>query len=423
MVVSKESIQKILLLLRPYMQDERERRAYLMRALGVDAPVLNRLVWNTSVDVFVVGMVKELVAFGEVAPGQSALYALLEVIREDAGVGSKERINELLWQLREEKKPQPSQGIWRCLHTLSGHSEMVRSVAINLDGQTIASGSADKTVKLWNLKTGELLRTIKENSSAVLSVAFSPDGQTLAAALWEGKIKLWDVCRGTLHQTFEDALLNLPVGYVTFSPDGHTLASGHTLDAKINLWDLGSGKVRYTLRAHGWEVKSAAFSSDGQILVSGGLDGAIQIWNWRTGILLRTLNRPSPSDFVASFVSFFDYSVGGIWSVAVSPNGQILASGGSEQPIMLWNAGTGRLVRTFTEHSARVNSVTFSPDGQTFASGGDDETIKVWNFHTGELLQTLGHLGPVKSIAFSADGRFLVSGCDDTTIKVWCAYP
>lgn len=102
MTISSDSIQKLLVLLRPYLQNENERRAYLFRALGMNAPVLNRLVWNVPVDVFITNMVNELIAFGGIAPGQPALCALLEVIREDVGVDVKDSIDQLLQQIREE---------------------------------------------------------------------------------------------------------------------------------------------------------------------------------------------------------------------------------------------------------------------------------------------------------------------------------
>jgi (p)ppGpp synthase/HD superfamily hydrolase/Tfp pilus assembly protein PilF len=104
MAISKESIQKLLSLLRPYLLDKKERQAYLMRALGMDVPVLHRLDWNTPVNVFIPNMVKELVAFGEIPPSQPALCALLEVIREDVGEESKVSIDELLRRIREELK-------------------------------------------------------------------------------------------------------------------------------------------------------------------------------------------------------------------------------------------------------------------------------------------------------------------------------
>ncbi|MEQ8959709.1 MAG: hypothetical protein RLP02_17590 [Coleofasciculus sp. C2-GNP5-27] len=329
---------------------------------------------------------------------------------------------ELLLQVNKELKTPEPNFVWKGVQTLKGHSELVRSVAISPSGQILASSSNDQTIKLWNLPTGKLLYTLAGHSSMVTSVAFSPDGKTLASssnlAVGDGNIKLWDVETGTLQQTLDKGLLNLRVSCVTFSPDGNTLASGN-IDATIKLWQLNSGKLHNTLKGHGWDVNSVAFSRNGKILVSGGLDGAIKIWNWRTGELLHTLNRPSPSDIIGSLVSWFDSSVGVIWSVAISPDGQMIASGGSEQPIMLWNSDRGKLVRTLTEHSGKVYSVTFSPNGKLLASGGDDNTLRIWNYQTGELIQTLEHLSPVYCVTFSPDGQTLVSGSVDSTIKVW----
>ncbi|MBD2065985.1 tetratricopeptide repeat protein [Leptolyngbya sp. FACHB-671] len=345
---------------------------------------------------------------------------LLTLLHND----SDERVCQLVrLYIREPATPVASnKSIWKYVQTFIGHSDLVRSVAISPDGQILASSSVDKTIKLWNLETGELLYTLEGHSSAVISVAFSPDGTTLASAsnlaVGDGNIKLWNVETGTLQQSLGKGLLSFRVSCVTFSPDGQALASGN-IDATIKLWQLNSGKVHSTLKGHGWDVNSVAFSRDGQILVSGSLDGAIKIWNWRTRELLHTLNRPSPSDLIGSWVSWFDSSVGAIWSVAISPDGQMIASGGSDQPIMLWNAGTGKLVRTLTEHSGTVFCVTFSPNGKLLASGGDDNTLRIWNYQTGELLQTLRHLGPVHCVAFRSDSQTLVSGSADTTIKVW----
>jgi len=270
-------------------------------------------------------------------------------------------------------RPPSLRKTWECVQTFQSHSDAVKSVAIHPNGQIIASSSLDKTIKLWNLSTGQLLHTLTAHSSAVISVTFSPDGKTLASAsnmeFQDGTIKLWDVETGTLKQTLGAGLLNFRTSCLAFSPDGQTLATGHIgttpIWAIINLWNLNAGQIKNTLRGHGWEVESIAFSKDGRLLISGGLDGAIKIWNWHKEELLHTLNRPSPSDFMASIASWLDSSVGMIWSVAISPDSQIVASGGSNQPIQLWSAKTGNLLGTFTEHSDRIYSLAFSPDGET----------------------------------------------------------
>ncbi|GET37768.1 WD-40 repeat-containing protein [Microseira wollei NIES-4236] len=402
------------------MQSESQRKGYLMRSLGMSTPVLNRLVFNQPVDDFITDMLRELVALSETTVGKPALCALLEVIRSDVGEDVKISIDELLRQIREELKKQRShQEIWKCIHTLDGHSDSVLSVAVSPDGRMIASGSRDRTIKLWNLTTGELLTTLTGHSSSVLAVDFSPDRQTLASVsnmeFQDGNIKLWDVRTSRLRQTLGSSLVALRTSCVAFSPDGQTLATGH-FDAAIRLWHLNSGKQLRTLRGHGWDVNSVTFSRDGRFLVSGGIDGAIMIWNWRNGERIRTLNRPS--DFFDSMVSWFDRSVGSIRSVAISPDGHTIASGGSEQPIKLWNTNTGKEMRIFTEHTDSVNAIVFSPNGKIIASGGEDNTIWIWNYQTGEVINTVKSLNAVNSLAFSHNTKILVSGCQDSKINI-----
>jgi WD40 repeat protein len=151
--------------------------------------------------------------------------------------------------------------------------------------------------------------------------------------------------------------------------------------------------------------EAVAFSPNGQILASGGRNNIIQLWNWRIGKRLHTFPEGS-SD---------------LWSIAISPDGQLLASGHREgNTIKLWNVGTGKLLRTLRGHSNHLRSVAFSPDGQTLASGGADNTIKLWRVSTGELLHTFtGHTNTVTSVVFSSDKKTLASASDDETIKLW----
>lgn len=314
---------------------------------------------------------------------------------------------------------------WKCLHTLTDHSDVVKSVAISPNQNIIASGSLDQTIKLWNLSTGELIHTFTGHRSAVIDVAFSPDGKTLASAsnheFFDGSIKLWDVANKQFKQSLGNTLLALRTSCLAFSPDEQTLANGHIgttlIGGTIDIWNLKRSRIEKTLWGHVWEVNCLAFSKDGRILVSGGLDGAIKIWNWHRKELMHTLIRPV--DFFGALASWFDSSVGIIWCVAISPDGKTVAASGSEQPIQLWNTENGKLLRTFTEHSDSIYALAFSPDGEILASGGADNTIRIWNFHTGELLETLEHLGPVKSVVFSYDGKTLVSGSADATVKIW----
>ena len=188
---------------------------------------------------------------------------------------------------------------WQCVQTLKGHSSMVHAIAISPDGQFIASGSNDKTIKLWQVGTGKLVRQLgrwsSSHSSMIDSVAFSPISSNLssqgdsgksagvadlnrgilASGSWDNTIKLWDVNTGKEIRTLTGHA-NW-VNSVAFSPDGKFLASG-SADCTIKLWQVHSGREISILTGHSSYVRCVAFSPDGQTLVSGGDDDTIKIW-------------------------------------------------------------------------------------------------------------------------------------------------
>ncbi|QLE56224.1 trypsin-like peptidase domain-containing protein [Nostoc sp. TCL26-01] len=294
-----------------------------------------------------------------------------------------------------------SSGNFVLAKTLKGHSNWVKSVAISPDGRTLASGSYDNTIKIWNIATGEEIRTLNGHSYDVWSVAISPDGRTLASGSNDRTIKIWNIATGEEIRTLKGH--SDWVWSVAISLDGRTLASG-SRDETIKIWNIATGQEIRTLKGVFSWVRSVAISPDGRTLASGSDDRTIKIWNIATGQEIRTLNSHS----------------GSVYSVAISPDGRTLASGSSDKTIKIWNIATGQEIRTLNGHSNWVNSVAFSPDGRTLASGSNDKTIKIWNVVTGQEIRTLnGHSDSVRSVAFSPDGRTLASGSSDATIKIW----
>ncbi|MDF5725663.1 MAG: WD40 repeat domain-containing protein [Rhizonema sp. PD37] len=286
-------------------------------------------------------------------------------------------------------------------HTLTGHSGKISSIAICSDTQSLVSGCADKTIKVWNVNTGKAIRTLSQSLAEVSSVAVSPDGNLLAVGSCDSprsNVKVWHISTGKLLHTLLGH--QKPVNCVAISSDGQILASGSN---KIKIWNLHNGDRICTLW-HSSVVNTTVISPDGTILISGSSDNKIRLWNPHTGEPLRTLNGHS----------------GEVKSVAVSPDGQILVSGSSDKTIKIWHIDTSKVVHTLTGHSDEVKSVVISPNGQILFSASADKTIKIWRLYTGELLQTLtGHLEAVNCIAISPDNKFIASGSSDHTIKIW----
>ncbi|MCC5645883.1 serine/threonine protein kinase [Nostoc sp. CHAB 5824] len=252
------------------------------------------------------------------------------------------------------------------IRTLEGHSDWIWTVAFSPDSKTLASGSADKTIKLWNLETGKLIRTLQGHTDGVTSVAFSPDGKILASgsASKDMKINLWNLETGKLIRTLEGHTNGVPS--VAFSPDGKTLASG-SWDKTIKLWNLDTGKSIRSLGGNAGAILSVAFAPDGLTLASGSDDKTIKLWNPVTGKLIHTLkghnNKVNSVAFLRNATS----------------NHVTLVSGSSDKTIKLWNPVTGKQIRTLETGSGYIYAIAISPDGQTIAGGGSGENIlKIW---------------------------------------------
>lgn len=300
---------------------------------------------------------------------------------------------------KEEEALRQKAEKWKCVHTLAGHSNWVCAVAIAPDGQTLASGSSDNTVKLWNLLTGEEIGTLKGHLERVDSVTFSLDGRTLATSSSDNSVKLWnlrtkeEICTitGNISRVFP----------IIISPDRK---EGKNEDKTIKLWDLTMGQDIRPLNGNSNRGFPPVLSPDGETIASSGEDNAIALWNLHTGQQITPLLGHS------------------CWvnGVAFSRDGKMLATASVDEKIKLWDWKTGQEISTLTGHSHWVNSVTFSADGKMLASGSMDRTIKLWNLKTGQEIRTItGHAGGVISVTMSTDGKTLVSGSTDGIIKIW----
>jgi WD40 repeat protein/tetratricopeptide (TPR) repeat protein len=305
--------------------------------------------------------------------------------------------------------------------TLRGHTGIVFGVAISPDDRSVASGGWDGQVKMWDLQTGDVRwtwpqeqttdarpaqgslpasRMLEGHTATVWCAAWSPDGTILATGSDDKSIRLWDGKSGAPLKTL--AGHKAQVRHVAFSRDGTSLASG-SFDNTIRLWDPKTGDLRETLDDTAG-VYFVAYSKDGKRLVAASAESSPRVWNVPERTPLWKL----------------EGHAGRAWAVAMSPRDDLIASAGTDRLVKIWKADSGEIVHTLAGHRAPVGSVAFSPNGRIVASaGGHDGTARLWDSATGEPVYDPLPCGVVYEVAFSADGSLLATSCADETVRVW----
>jgi WD40 repeat protein len=329
--------------------------------------------------------------------------------------------------------------LWRrdgtLVKTLTGFKAVTGQAKFSPDGKLIVASSGDGTIKIWR-SDGRLLKTLKHGAILSTPVAFSPDGELIASAADSGTLKLWQP-DGTLLKTLSG--MPSPVFSIDFSPDSKTLATGEG-DGKLHLWQR-DGSLLKTFTAHDGAINALAFSPNGQILVSGSEDKMLKFWSLDgtllnaikghdSGILDLAFSPSGDTLYSASLdgtvkvwklrnrlLTILRGHTAGMWGIAFSPDGQLIASSSPNETI-LWRKDPISY-RRLNGPSSRFGSVAISPNGQTIATVGADQSVKLWS-PKGKLLYSLkGHKGDIRRVAFSPDGQMLASSSSDRTVKLW----
>ena len=298
-------------------------------------------------------------------------------------------------------------------------AELRRALAFDPDGRVLASGGLDKTVRLWNPHTGQLLGSL-EHPATVLAVTFSPDGEMLASASEDNAIRLWDPHGRQLLGTLEGH--GKPVYAVAFSADGRHLASGSG-DGTVRLWDAQSGELLKTFRGHNRGVLGVAFSETG-LLASAGVDWTIQVYEVSTGRFLRTLTGHTAQ---VTSVAFTGAAAGDIR----------LISGSRDGTVHSWNPDTGELLDSLWPYpDSAVNSVALLANADAtvkIASARSDGTVRLGKLDMDSGLSAdpvplpirldTQYAIAVRGVAFSPSGMHLASVSRYGTVQVWMQHP
>jgi len=322
----------------------------------------------------------------------------------------------------------------KLIRKFPAHNSTIWTVAFSPNGKIIASGSADKTIKLWSLE-GKELETIKVNEE-VHSMAFSPDGRLLAIGVNGGTLKIWHLAekKFTTIKAHTETIFK-----VSFTPDSQKLVTG-SADGKAVLWSR-NGKKLVTFNRGKDGVRGLAISADGKLLATSGNNKKIEFWNIN-GEKLKSIQTGysiiamafSPDNKMLAAASWDKdvklYSLDGkdldtlsghqeaVWAIAWSPDSKILATASLDNSVKLWKL-ENPLVKVLRDHQSDVSKVAISPNGKMIATTGWDYVVNLWT-SDGTLIRSLkGHKNGITCVVFSLNGQYLATGSADKTIKIW----
>jgi WD40 repeat protein/serine/threonine protein kinase len=299
----------------------------------------------------------------------------------------------------------------RVRKNLKGMEAFVGALVFSRNGESVASGSSrgDRQMKMkrvkhcsvcvWDVASGALRADPLHQDCQISGVSFSPNGKVLAFGCDDNLVRLW-----TIHD--RDSGVVLPghqpkeAWCMAFAPDGSLLSGGD--DHLVRVWDPATRTQRTELRGHRSLVASLVLTPDGKTLITGSYDGTVRIWDMASGQTRLTLEGHANN----------------VCAVACSPDGSTLASAGDDQTIRIWDLATGQLRRSWSVPSDRVKSLTFSLDGKTLASGSRDRRLTLWEPMRGDRLAEITAPGEVISLAYSPNGEILAMGTNAGVIKL-----
>ncbi len=365
---------------------------------------------------------------------------------------------------------------------LAGHAGRVAHLAFSADGSRVATGSHDRTARVWDPTTGELLMTAQGHARALAGVALAPDGRHLLTASWDGDAAIWSIDSGIQRARFvagqegiaamaSDArgrlflggwdgsviafeqpkprqLTEVPghegfVHSIVFPPTGAEEALTAGQDGTARVWNASTGAQRIVVE-HDRSVRRAAYSSDGTTFATVSEDGTASVWATATGQRVATaIDNDAPLErlsFRSRLATAASDGSALVWdpttkttsslrahtepvlTVVLDPTDRFLATGSRDDSAIIWDLERGQPAFTLDGHEGDIEALAYSRDGRVLVSASRDATARVWNATDGTLTTTLvGHEGWVSVVAISTDGTRIATGDSKHSVRLWDA--
>ncbi|AKT39997.1 effector-associated domain EAD1-containing protein [Chondromyces crocatus] len=301
------------------------------------------------------------------------------------------------------------------LHTFVGHERPVSACGVTPDDGLLLSASADRTLRLWALGSGEPLAVLRGHEDEVTSCAITADGKMAVSSSVDATLRVWDL-------TAQRCLVSLEhegrwVTACAVSPDGKRVVGG--LDnGRITVWDRASRRLVGSLQGHADYVTACQVTADGKRVVSASRDRTVRVWDIASGACTHTLRR---EDVVGSKVPAEREEAGWMTALLLLHGGLQAVSVAGDGLVMRWDLGTGHCAQRFGAGQGRVDACALLHDGRHLVCGMADGSIHVWDLGGGRLLRRMdaAHGGPVSALSATRDGRRLVSASSDRGLKLW----
>jgi WD40 repeat protein len=297
---------------------------------------------------------------------------------------------------------------------LKGHASSIETIVVSPDEKFALTGSADWTLRLWDLESWRVVRSFEGHSGTVHAAAFTPDGRRIVSASEDRTLRMWDVETGqclSILRGHHEAVRGIAVA------SNGIVAASLAEDGSVLLWDLQRAEglwgqppdsrkpsSRHLFKGGFHQLRGVAFMPDGAHVLFGAGDGTVRMLEVATG----------------SEARIFEGHTATVNAMAIASDGLTALSASDDATVRLWDIASGRTLTTFRGHEGSVGCIALEPGGRRAASGGSDKTLRIWDVQTGQQTDMMeGHAGTIRSLAVLHEGTQIVTASTDRTVCCW----